>query len=47
MANGDSFWKGFYDNMWALLALGLGIPIVVYTVWGLIEILNVPRLPVN
>ncbi len=47
MANGDNFWKRLYDNMWALLVLGLGIPIVVYTVWGMIEILNVPSLPVN
>lgn len=28
------------DNPWLLLALGLLIPFVSYTLWGLIEIFN-------
>ena len=33
------------DNPWLLLALGLLIPIVSYTVWGLIELLAVQPAP--
>lgn len=28
------------DNPWLLLALGLAIPIISYTVWGLVELLG-------
>ncbi|MFW5875295.1 MAG: hypothetical protein ACOCXM_01030 [Myxococcota bacterium] len=28
------------DNPWLLLALGLLIPFVSYTLWGLIEVFN-------
>ena len=28
------------DNVWLLLALGLLVPIISYTVWGLIELLS-------
>jgi len=30
----------FLDNIWLLLALGLLVPIVSYTIWGLIELLT-------
>jgi len=30
------------DNTWLLLALGLLIPTLSYTVWAWIELLNVP-----
>ena len=35
------------DNPWLLLALGLIVPILSYTVWGWIELLNLPdaKLP--
>ena len=35
------------DNPWALLALGLMIPILSYTVWGWVELilLEPARLP--
>lgn len=36
----------FYDNIILLLVLGVVLPTVVYTVWGIVEILNVPQLPV-
>lgn len=28
------------DNIWLLLALGLGIPILSYTIWGIIELMS-------
>lgn len=30
------------DNPWLLLLLGLLIPFLSYTLWGLIELANVP-----
>jgi len=39
-------WQVFYDNMWLLLILGVVVPTLVYTVWGLIEVTMVPPLPV-
>ncbi|HEX7476591.1 MAG TPA: hypothetical protein VF331_02175 [Polyangiales bacterium] len=30
------------DNPWLLLVLGVVVPIVSYTLWGLIEIMNTP-----
>ncbi len=33
----------FMDNIWLLLALGLAIPILSYTLWGLIELLTVEQ----
>lgn len=32
----------FMDNIWLLLFLGLAVPIVSYTLWGLIELMNIP-----
>jgi len=40
-------WQALYDNMWGIFALGLLLPIAIYTVWGLVEIMNVPQLDVN
>jgi hypothetical protein len=31
------------DNPWLLLALGLIVPILSYTVWGWIELVNLPE----
>lgn len=36
----------FVDNIFLLLLLGLVVPTLIYTVWGLIEIMNVPKLPI-
>lgn len=33
------------DNTWLLLALGILIPFLSYTVWGWIELLNVKPAP--
>lgn len=30
----------FLDNIWLLLALGLAIPIISYTLWGIIELIS-------
>ena len=40
-------WQALYDNMWGIFALGLLLPIVIYTVWGMVEIMNVRPLDVN
>lgn len=32
----------FMDNIWLLLILGLAVPFVSYTIWGLIELLTIP-----
>ena len=34
-----------FDDMFLLLALGLGIPLVSYLVWALIDLGNVPATP--
>ncbi|MBI1911978.1 MAG: hypothetical protein HYS21_08235 [Deltaproteobacteria bacterium] len=39
-------WQTLYDNIYLLLILGVVVPTVVYTVWGLIEVMNVPQLPI-
>lgn len=31
------------DDIFFLLALGLGIPFLLYTLWGALEVLNVPH----
>lgn len=31
----------FMDNPWILLLLGVALPIISYTLWGLVELLNV------
>jgi hypothetical protein len=33
----------FMDNIWLLLALGLAIPILSYTLWGVWELLSIPK----
>ena len=30
------------DDIFVLLALGLGIPFLLYTLWGVLEVLHVP-----
>lgn len=30
----------FLDNIWLLLALGLAVPIISYTLWGIIELIS-------
>ena len=35
----------FYDNIWLLLGIGIVLPTVLFTVWGAIEIMMLPSLP--
>jgi len=35
-----------YDNIYLLLVLGIVVPTLIYTVWGLIEIMQTPNLPI-
>jgi hypothetical protein len=47
-ATDDRHWaQRLMDNPWLLLALGVGIPFVSYTIWGWIELLSLPaaKLP--
>ena len=30
------------DNNWLLLALGIAVPAVFYTLWGLWDVINIP-----
>jgi hypothetical protein len=36
------FMQRFLDNPFLLLALGVAIPSVLYVVWGIIEVANIP-----
>ncbi|MBI5233367.1 MAG: hypothetical protein HY880_03340 [Deltaproteobacteria bacterium] len=38
-------WQIFFDNIWLLFLLGIVIPTVIFTVWGLIEVTQIPQLP--
>ncbi len=32
----------FFDNIFLLLVLGLAVPVIFYTIWGLFEIATIP-----
>jgi hypothetical protein len=32
----------FFDNIFLLLVLGIVVPVVFYTIWGLLEIASIP-----
>ena len=34
--------QAFFDNIFLLLVLGLAVPVVFYTIWGLLEIASIP-----
>jgi hypothetical protein len=34
--------QAFFDNIFLLLVLGLAVPVVFYTIWGLFEIASIP-----
>ena len=38
-------WQDFFDSIGMLFFLGIAIPTLVFTVWGLMEIANVQPLP--
>jgi len=41
----DPWLRRFMDNPWILLVLGLVIPFLSYTVWGWIDLFNIPEIP--
>jgi hypothetical protein len=34
--------QAFFDNIFLILVLGIVVPVVFYTIWGLIEIASIP-----
>jgi hypothetical protein len=36
------FMQRFLDNPFLLLALGVAVPAVLYVVWGIVEVANIP-----
>ena len=32
----------FFDNIFLLLVLGIAVPVIFYTIWGLFEIASIP-----
>lgn len=43
--NGDSAGMKFYNNIWLLLGIGIVLPTLLFTVWGLYEVATTPYLP--
>ena len=35
-------WQALFDNIWLLFLLSLLISGVIYNVWGIIDLMNVP-----
>jgi len=40
-----SKWQKVFDNIWLLFLLSLLISTVIYNVWGIYNLLNVPPAP--
>jgi hypothetical protein len=38
-------WQIFYDDISLIFMLGMVIPVVMYIIWGLMEIISVPAEP--
>jgi hypothetical protein len=38
-------WQHMLENPFLLLFLGIAVPTVIYTVWGVMEILSIPISP--
>ena len=39
------FMQKALDNQWLMLALGVITPMVLYTLWGLWDVMNIPVAP--
>ena len=39
------FMQKALDNQWLMLALGVLTPTMIYTVWGLLNVINIPVAP--
>lgn len=42
---GPHFMQKLLDNQWAMLALGVLTPLVLYTLWGLYDVISIPTAP--
>jgi hypothetical protein len=40
-----SKWQAVFDNIWLLFLLSLLISTLIYNVWGIVDLLNVPPAP--
>lgn len=38
-------WQGLFDNVWLLFLLSMVISTLIYNVWGIIDLINVPPAP--
>jgi hypothetical protein len=39
------FMQTLLDNQWIMLLLGLVVPTVIYTLWGLWDVMRIPLAP--
>lgn len=39
------FFERVLENNWLLLALAVLVPMVIYTAWGLLDVLAIPPAP--
>ena len=44
-SSGPHFMQKALDNQWLMLALGVFTPMVLYTLWGLWDVLSIPPAP--
>lgn len=40
-----SKWQALFDNIWLLFVFSLLISTLIYNVWGLVDLMNVPVAP--
>ena len=43
--NSFHFMQRFLDNQWLMLLLAVMTPMVLYTLWGLWDVINIPVAP--
>lgn len=44
-SNDMPFLQKVLENNWLLLVLAVVTPMVIYTVWGLVDVINIPPAP--
>ena len=40
-----SKWQKMFDNVWLLFVVSLAISTVIYNIWGIFDLMNVPPAP--
>lgn len=43
--NDMPFFQKVLENNWLLLVIGLVVPMVIYTAWGLMDVMAIPPAP--